>query len=151
MKNEKPTSLLNSRAYLKASNLVKEILNSPERAFKLITKAESKLFKNKSTRLTELFDSMLASFRLIRSYVSGDYRDISLESLALIIASIAYFVMPFDAVPDFIMAMGFADDAVLIGWTLRAVADDLARFIAWEDGLSDAEPSSENEHNKNTL
>lgn len=146
MKNDKPASLLNSRAYLKASGLVKEILNSPERAVKLISKAERKLFKNKPTRLAGLWDSMMASFRLIRSYASGDYRDISVESLALIIASIAYFVMPFDAVPDFIIAMGFADDAVLIGWTLRAVADDLARFIAWEEGTGDNDADTKASH-----
>jgi len=137
MKNDKLASLLNSRAYLKASGLVKGILSSPERALKLIAKAESKLFKNKSTRLMDMWDSMMASFRLIKCYANGDYRDISFESLALIVASIVYFVMPFDAVPDFILAMGFADDAMLIGWTLRAVADDLARFIAWEEGLVD--------------
>jgi len=150
MKSKKPTRLLKSRAYAKASNLVKEILSSPERASKLITKAQNKLIEKKPQRLAGMWDSVLASFRLIKSYVSGEYRDISFESLALIVASIIYFVMPFDVVPDFIMAMGFADDAVLISWTLRAVADDLERFIAWEDRLSDTDSSSASCDEKNT-
>ena len=94
MKNDKLTSLLNSRAYLKASGLVKGILSSPERALNLITKAESKLFKNKSTRLADVWDSMMASFRLIKSYANGDYRDISFESLALIAVSYTHLTLP---------------------------------------------------------
>lgn len=133
MKNEKPNWLLNSRAYGKAMGLVKGLLDSPDKLSKMLTKAQNKVAKHKSGRIGELMDLILACFRLLKCYATGEYRDISFESLALILASIIYFVMPFDVLPDFLVGMGLLDDAALLGWMLRSVADDIKRFIDWEN------------------
>ncbi|MGH3648225.1 MAG: YkvA family protein [Micromonosporaceae bacterium] len=34
----------------------------------------------------------------------------------------AYLALPIDLVPDFIPVLGYADDAILVVWTLRSVA-----------------------------
>ena len=149
MSDKKPNWLLNSRAYDKARSLVDELLNSPERLSNMLSNAQAKLVKHKSGRIGELMDLILACFRLLKCYVTGEYRDISFESLALILASIVYFVMPLDVLPDFILGMGLLDDAALLGWMLKAVSDDLKRFIEWENNgkpvVIDIEPI---DHNK---
>jgi uncharacterized membrane protein YkvA (DUF1232 family) len=43
------------------------------------------------------------------------------SSKAAIIAALAYFVMPLDAVPDFIPGAGFADDLAALGLALATV------------------------------
>ena len=56
----------------------------------------------------------------------------------MIVASLIYFVSPIDLIPDFILGLGFIDDATVLAWTIRACAADLAAFIAWEN----SEPNS---------
>ncbi|GAB3006466.1 DUF1232 domain-containing protein [Saccharothrix stipae] len=34
---------------------------------------------------------------------------------------LAYLALPFDLVPDFIPVLGYADDAIVVGWVLRSV------------------------------
>jgi uncharacterized membrane protein YkvA (DUF1232 family) len=82
--------------------------------------------------LASVATSIAAAFRLLNAYAKGQYRDISFESLALIVASIIYFVMPIDVIPDFIVAMGFVDDALLLSWTFKAVVSDIEKILAWE-------------------
>ncbi len=41
---------------------------------------------------------------------------------ATLFAALAYFVMPFDVIPDFIVGIGFTDDAAVIALALTMVA-----------------------------
>jgi uncharacterized membrane protein YkvA (DUF1232 family) len=133
----KPNRILNSWAYKKARSLVSSTLQSPERLLDLVANAQPKAGQDRGGRLAGVFDSITASFRLITAYAAGEYRQISLESMALIVASIIYFVMPFDAVPDFILGLGLLDDAALLAWTFRSVAQDIEAFIGWEKDQAD--------------
>lgn len=40
----------------------------------------------------------------------------------VLLAALAYFVIPFDAVPDFFAGLGFTDDAAVLAAAIRAVA-----------------------------
>jgi len=40
---------------------------------------------------------------------------------ALLLAALAYFVLPFDVIPDFVAAVGFTDDASVLIGTLAMV------------------------------
>ena len=108
-----------------------EYLKSPARLNRLIDKAMQKIYPRQGP-FSEIRDSLQASFRLLRAYASGRYREIPTASLISIIASIIYFVMPVDLIPDFIVALGLVDDAALLGWVLSSVKSDIDHFIAWE-------------------
>ena len=45
-----------------------------------------------------------------------------LQSKAVLLGALAYFILPLDAVPDFIALFGFADDAAVLYAAIRAVA-----------------------------
>lgn len=149
MGDSKINRWLRSRAYKKARALVADVVASPSRLIQLVAKAQSKASNSKNRNLNgggqsgkfgELFDSTAAALRLLKAYSAGQYRDISLESLGLIVASIIYFLMPIDALPDFILAVGLTDDAALLAWTLRSVSDDIDRFVQWEVTQKKSEP-----------
>jgi uncharacterized membrane protein YkvA (DUF1232 family) len=42
-----------------------------------------------------------------------------------LIAAIAYFVLPADAIPDWLPVVGFTDDAAVLAATLKLVADHI--------------------------
>lgn len=44
---------------------------------------------------------------------------------AVLVGALAYFIMPFDIVPDFILGFGFTDDAAAIALAIKIVADNL--------------------------
>jgi len=131
MRKIKLSWLLDSWAYRKAKRLVDATVASPERLLSLASRAQS-LKILKEGRFADILESSKASFRLISCYAKGDYRDISLQSFGLIVASVIYFVMPLDSLPDFILGIGFIDDAALLTWTLKTVAADLEKFVEWE-------------------
>lgn len=41
---------------------------------------------------------------------------------AVLIGALAYFVMPMDLVPDFVIGLGFTDDAVVLATAIRSIA-----------------------------
>ena len=44
---------------------------------------------------------------------------------AVLVGALAYFILPFDIVPDFILGFGFTDDAAAIALAIKIVADNL--------------------------
>jgi uncharacterized membrane protein YkvA (DUF1232 family) len=41
---------------------------------------------------------------------------------AMLMAALAYFVLPFDAIPDFLAGLGYTDDAAVLAGTIALVA-----------------------------
>lgn len=82
--------------------------------------------------MKEVWSSLMACVRLIKAYANGSYRKIPWTSLLMIVASVVYFVMPVDLIPDFLAGFGLLDDAALLGWTIRTFAADIAAFVQWE-------------------
>lgn len=59
---------------------------------------------------------------LIAAYYCAFDRGTPLHVKAALIGTLAYFILPADLVPDFLPALGYADDAASLAATLRLVA-----------------------------
>lgn len=121
-----------SRSYGRSRAKAADYLRNRDKLSGLIDKASLKA-TGKKGRLKNVWGSLLGFFRLIRAYANGSYRQISTQSLLMIVASVVYFVSPIDLIPDFILGFGLIDDATVLAWTIKACASDLASFLAWED------------------
>lgn len=44
---------------------------------------------------------------------------------ATLIGALAYFIMPLDWVPDFVLGFGFLDDAAILAMAVKAVSDHI--------------------------
>jgi uncharacterized membrane protein YkvA (DUF1232 family) len=58
---------------------------------------------------------------LLTAYYCAFDRDTPLHVKTALIGALAYFVLPFDAVPDLLLMVGFADDAAALLAALRLV------------------------------
>lgn len=128
----------NSSSFKTAKDAAGEYLENPKKLHQLLDRAMQKARSSKG-RLAEVWDSLLASLRLLRAYASGRYRDIPWASLLSIVAAVIYFVMPLDLIPDFILALGLIDDAALLGWILTSLKNDIDHYIEWEKAQSQDE------------
>jgi uncharacterized membrane protein YkvA (DUF1232 family) len=80
----------------------------------------------------EVVDDFRTLGRLVAAYSRGDYRDIPLDSLVMVIAGLLYVVSPIDLIPDALPVAGYADDVVAVGFVIRQVHHELAAFREWE-------------------
>ena len=62
---------------------------------------------------------------LLAAYYCAFDRDTPLQVKAALIGALAYFVLPFDVIPDFLPVLGFADDAAVLATALRLVASHI--------------------------
>jgi uncharacterized membrane protein YkvA (DUF1232 family) len=58
---------------------------------------------------------------LLTAYYCAFDRDTPLQVKAMLIAALAYFVLPFDFIPDMLPVIGFADDAAVLATAIRMV------------------------------
>lgn len=120
-----------STAFNQAKSKAAEYINDSAKLNELIDKA-SKKATDKIGVLGTVWTQLTACFRLIRAYAKGSYREVPWHSLMMIVASVIYFVMPIDLVPDFIVGFGLLDDAALLGWTMKTFSADIDGFLEWE-------------------
>ena len=62
---------------------------------------------------------------LLAAYYCAFDRDTPMQVKAALLGALAYFVLPFDLVPDMMPLLGFADDAAVLATALRLVASHL--------------------------
>lgn len=82
----------------------------------------------------------------VAAYYCAFDRETPTHVRATLIAALAYFVLPFDAIPDFIPVMGFVDDASVLAAALASVRihmtdrhREAARRALAEEGISVAD------------
>jgi uncharacterized membrane protein YkvA (DUF1232 family) len=62
---------------------------------------------------------------LLAAYYCAFDRDTPLSVKATLVAAIAYFVLPIDAIPDVLPVIGFTDDAAVLVTAVKLVADNI--------------------------
>ena len=82
-------------------------------------------------RLGDTFADLILLASLLRDWVTGRYRTVPWGTLLTITGALVYFLMPLDAIPDPIVALGLMDDVAVISRTLKLTRTDLDRYQQW--------------------
>ena len=97
-----------------------------------VIKKEGRI-KDKSQKgpLKKFADDVGTLISMIKSYISGEYRQIPLASLTATALTLLYIFSPVDIIPDFIPALGLTDDAGMVGLCLKFISLDLNKYRQW--------------------
>ena len=83
--------------------------------------------------LVRLFKDLKLLLPLIKEYWKGTYRDVSIKSIVIFLAALAYIISPMDLIPDYIIGLGQVDDAAILGLSLFFLEKELIKYEAWRD------------------
>ena len=107
------------------------LLKNPRLLKQMLAKAVSKMGRAEGGPLKEVREQLLRLIALLKAYVSGEYRDVSTQTMVTVVAAIVYFVVPFDGIPDFLFGWGLVDDAAVISYVVAQISSELEAFAAW--------------------
>lgn len=66
-------------------------------------------------------------------YTNGTYKEVPQSTIIAIVVAIIYVVSPVDLIPDFVPAIGYADDIALVAFVLDKVHGDVERYREWKE------------------
>ena len=131
-RNELEKSVRRNRIFTGALARARSFAGNPAALRKLFEEARRKMGSVPKTPFKELWAYLQAMLRLIRAYYRGDYRQINVGNLVIIIAAIIYVLDPWDLIPDWIPGVGFVDDATVLAFAVQKTRQTLDDFTAWE-------------------
>jgi uncharacterized membrane protein YkvA (DUF1232 family) len=119
-------------------NRAAKLLGKPFKIVTVLNEAADKLAdeKSKSNKFKQLFETGFTLVRLVRSYATGEYRQIQPGTIISGLAVLLYVLSPIDLVPDFIPVLGFLDDLSLVSWFIGKFHDEITRFRDWEQSTA---------------
>ncbi len=82
-------------------------------------------------RLKRLGMAPLHWCRLCWDVLGGRYRPVPWRALGLGALALGYLLLPFDLVPDFLLALGLIDDLVIVGWLMARIEPELGAYRRW--------------------
>jgi uncharacterized membrane protein YkvA (DUF1232 family) len=124
----------------KLNSKAKSIASDAKAANELLEAAMRKAESGKSP-LKGVWGDFQSLIRMLRAWIAGKYRGVSIGSVLAAIAGLLYLVNPLDIVSDFIPGAGLLDDATVLAFVIARIRNDLKKFISWEASHSEEEPS----------
>lgn len=102
----------------------------------LLESAKEKIENN--NELNEILDDVKLLIQLIKDWMKGDYKEVSNNSIILIIIALLYLVNPFDLIPDFLVG-GFIDDLFVILYVIKRLSVELKTYKEWKETANQSE------------
>ncbi|MDO7887323.1 YkvA family protein [Hymenobacter cheonanensis] len=125
-------------------NRASKLLGKPFKVITILNETADKLAdeNSKDNKFKQLFDVALTLVRLVRNYITGDYRQIQTSTIISGLAVLLYVLSPIDLVPDFIPVLGFLDDLSLISWFVGKFQVEITNYREWETRAGNTSPAA---------
>lgn len=121
-------------SYFAFSKIAGTLIKDKGKTLSKIQEGFTKADENKSA-LANVWEQLQLLFALAKDYASGAYTAIPKTTMISVLAALLYFISPLDLVPDFLVGLGFLDDAVILGFVVKKVAKELDKYQAWRETI----------------
>ncbi len=88
-------------------------------------------FLEKKSEKIEFLDDVVLFVSMLKDHSRQEYI-IDDGALGMIIACLAYLLLPLDLIPDMIPVAGFTDDAAAFALALNQIANEVERYKDWK-------------------
>jgi uncharacterized membrane protein YkvA (DUF1232 family) len=89
--------------------------------------------KQQGGRLGAAMEDLRLLQALCLAWWRGEYRAISAKALLSVVAALLYFLSPIDAIPDWLLGVGYVDDIAVLAWLMNTWRNELELFRAWRN------------------
>ncbi len=111
----------------KAVKVASSIYKNKEAITKVFNDSEAKASAKKSKLPSGLLENLRTFMKMMKAYFTGSFKPTT-KTVIYLVAGLLYFVNPFDLIPDFILAFGFLDDAIVLSKIAEIIKNELERF-----------------------
>lgn len=89
-------------------------------------------FFEKVAVLKKYFGDACDIFSLLSDRLKGRYTTTPWRVVAALAGALLYVLSPLDAIPDFLPAIGYVDDAAVFAFALKFASGDLEKYREWK-------------------
>lgn len=90
--------------------------------------------KGRAGALTRMGRALRLFVPMCADVIKGRYRPVPWRAIGWMTLAVVYLVSPLDLIPDVLVLIGVADDAVIVGWLLTRVDAALDDYRRWKGG-----------------
>ncbi len=117
-----------SRAYKQATAKAQTYTSDKTKMQELLEKVMQKAQRKQKGQEEGWRDDVRTLWRMTKAYTKGEYKHLPYQTMLVMVATLIYFLMPMDFLPDILIGIGLFDDVALIGWTIAAVQGEINNF-----------------------
>ncbi|MDA8886189.1 YkvA family protein [Bacteroidia bacterium] len=125
------------KSLAKAVALAQQIFKNKDKIKDVFNDSTKKAENNKDKMGSGLWGDVKTLRTMLKAWQSGTYK-FSKRIVVYVIAGLLYFVSPVDIIPDFLLGVGFIDDAAVLAIIVKRIKSELDRFKS-ETTYQDAE------------
>lgn len=111
----------------RAIKVAKEIFKNKDLIKDLFNESDEKASENKDKMESGFWYDIKMLRKMLKEWQAGTYK-FSKSTIIYVIAGLVYFVSPVDLIPDFILGLGFVDDAAVVALVFKRIKGELEQF-----------------------
>ncbi len=115
------------RTLKQALLMAQQIFKNKDQIKEVIIQSGEKANSNKKKLNGGILEDLRTFREMLKAALDGSYK-FSKKTLIYIIAGLIYFISPIDLIPDFIIGLGFIDDAAVFALLIKRIKGELQKF-----------------------